>query len=209
MSATHLKSETSVSLESTEQQAHFVEGEPLRQPACPTCPPTENAVGAVVGWDKNGYPLVVLKNPTSQYFDADSTHQDCAARNVRTNVNGGVGIKSGITARTVLPMRSISVGQDVVLAFENNDSRKPIILGVLQSPESAESISEVQMSGSPLEVSKDGQRVSLSAEQEIVLQCGDASITLTKSGKIILRGAYLLSRSSGANCIRGGSVQIN
>ena len=49
----------------------------------------------------------------------------------------------------------------------------------------------------------------LSAEQEIVLHCGDASVTLTKAGKIILRGAYLLSRSSGVNRIKGASVQIN
>lgn len=53
------------------------------------------------------------------------------------------------------------------------------------------------------------ERIELVAEQEIVLRCGDASITLTKAGKIVLRGAYVLSRSSGVNKIKGGSVQIN
>jgi hypothetical protein len=47
------------------------------------------------------------------------------------------------------------------------------------------------------------------AAEELVLRCGDASITLTRAGKIILRGTYLLSRSSGVNRIKGGSVQIN
>ena len=49
----------------------------------------------------------------------------------------------------------------------------------------------------------------LTAEREIVLKCGKASITLTRAGKVIIRGAYVLSRSSGVNRIVGGSVQIN
>ena len=49
----------------------------------------------------------------------------------------------------------------------------------------------------------------LKAQQEIVLECGKASITLTRAGKVLIRGAYLLSRSSGVNRIKGGSVQIN
>ena len=48
----------------------------------------------------------------------------------------------------------------------------------------------------------DGKRVTVSADQEIVLKCGDASITLTAAGKVLIRGAYLLSRSSGANRIK-------
>jgi uncharacterized protein (DUF2345 family) len=55
----------------------------------------------------------------------------------------------------------------------------------------------------------DGQRLQFEAKDEIVLKCGKASITLTKAGKIIIRGTYLLSRSSGVNRIKGGSVQIN
>lgn len=47
------------------------------------------------------------------------------------------------------------------------------------------------------------------AEEEIELRCGGASIVLTRAGKVLLRGAYLLSRSSGVNRIKGGSVQIN
>lgn len=55
----------------------------------------------------------------------------------------------------------------------------------------------------------DGERLVLKAGREIVLQCGKASITLTSAGKVIIRGAYVLSRSSGVNRIVGGSVQIN
>ena len=42
-----------------------------------------------------------------------------------------------------------------------------------------------------------------------MLRCGKASITLTREGKVLIKGAYLSSRSSGVNRIKGGSVQIN
>ena len=53
------------------------------------------------------------------------------------------------------------------------------------------------------------RRLELTAEREIVLRCGKASITLTRAGKILLRGAYIFSRSTGVNKIKGGSVQLN
>jgi hypothetical protein len=49
----------------------------------------------------------------------------------------------------------------------------------------------------------------VSAKEQLVLRCGKASITLTKAGKVLIRGEYVQSRSSGVNRIRGGSVQIN
>ncbi len=49
----------------------------------------------------------------------------------------------------------------------------------------------------------------LTANQKITIRCGESSITLTAAGKIILRGKYIVSRSSGVQRIKGGSVQIN
>jgi len=46
------------------------------------------------------------------------------------------------------------------------------------------------------------------AEEEIVLCYGKASITLTRAVKVLIRGAYLLNRSSGVNRIKGGSDQL-
>jgi hypothetical protein len=47
------------------------------------------------------------------------------------------------------------------------------------------------------------------AKEQVVLKCGKASITLTKAGKVLIQGSYVLSRSSGINRVKGGSVQIN
>ena len=49
----------------------------------------------------------------------------------------------------------------------------------------------------------------LRAEREIVLECGDASITLTRAGKVLIRGHYILSRASGYNRIKGAAIDIN
>ena len=55
----------------------------------------------------------------------------------------------------------------------------------------------------------DGQRLIVSAKEQLVLRCGKASITLTKAGKVLVEGTYLLSRSTGVNRVKGGSVQLN
>jgi hypothetical protein len=55
----------------------------------------------------------------------------------------------------------------------------------------------------------DGERRVIEAEREIVLRCGDASITLTRAGKVIIRGTYILSRSSGYNRMKGAAIDLN
>lgn len=107
-------------------------------------------------------------------------------------------------ARSVLLLSRKQIGAEVVLNFENGDPQKPIILGLLSSGEPPP-----KTSAASLEVTADDDRLELTAEREIILRCGKASITLTRAGKVLIRGAYVLSRSSGANRIKGGSVQIN
>ena len=55
----------------------------------------------------------------------------------------------------------------------------------------------------------DGERIVVEAEREIVIRCGQSSITLTRSGKIVLRGTHIVSKSSGANRVLGTTVRIN
>ncbi len=108
-----------------------------------------------------------------------------------------------VEARVTCVVGDADVGRDAIVIFENGDLAKPIVVGLLRATEPPVAATL------PINVSVDGEQITLTAQNEIVLQCGKASITLTRAGKVLIRGAYLLSRSSGVNRIKGGSVQIN
>lgn len=108
-------------------------------------------------------------------------------------------------ARTVVDLHGPHIGRQVVLTFEAGDPAKPIVMGVLREGDGwplAEQPGQV-------EVDADGERLIVSAKEQVVIRCGKASITLTKPGKVLIQGSYVLSRSSGVNRIKGGSVQLN
>jgi hypothetical protein len=105
-------------------------------------------------------------------------------------------------ARSTVRLTEAMVGREAVLLFERGDRSRPIVTGLLVAPEGDEP-------DAAAEIEIDGHRVAMTAAKEIVLRCGAASITLTRAGKVLIRGTYLLSRSSGANRIRGASVQLN
>ena len=95
--------------------------------------------------------------------------------------------------------------------FINGDPEKPVIVDTLHAlaePSPVKEPLELQTE-EPEDVTIDGRRITFHAHEEVVLRCGKASITLTRAGKVLIRGAYLLTRSSGVNRIKGGSVQIN
>lgn len=77
------------------------------------------------------------------------------------------------------------------------------------TPDASRDVEPFGALGAQQEIEIDGRRMVFTAQQEIVLRCGKSSITLTRAGKIIISGEYVVSRSSGVNRIRGGSVQIN
>jgi hypothetical protein len=112
---------------------------------------------------------------------------------------------AALSARSTIDLHGKHIGKQVVLMFEANDHTKPIIMGVLQSSEG----SSLEQRVDQVEVEADGERMIVSAKEQLLLRCGKASITLTKAGKVLIKGSYVLSRSSGVNRIKGGSVQLN
>ena len=108
-------------------------------------------------------------------------------------------------ARTTIDLHGAHIGRPAVLLFEDGDPGLPIVLGcVRQAHENA-----LADTTGHVEVESDGKRLLVSAQDQIVLRCGKASITLTKEGKVILQGAYVSNQSSGVLRLKGGSVQIN
>ena len=102
---------------------------------------------------------------------------------------------------------AIVLRQPVVVAFEDNDRSRPLILGFI---ETVEPEPVAHSSGAPSVVADvDGKRVRVTAQDEIVLQCGSASVTLRRNGRVVIRGTYVETHSDGTNRIKGGQVQIN
>ncbi|EAR22483.1 DUF6484 domain-containing protein [Nitrococcus mobilis] len=115
----------------------------------------------------------------------------------------GNAAETGVGARTAVKLSNDDIGCELALMFERGDPARPLVMGRLYRPDA------LSQELPRITAEADGERLELRAGREIVLRCGRASITLTRAGKILLRGAYLLSRSSGVNRIKGGSVQIN
>lgn len=107
------------------------------------------------------------------------------------------------TARIVGCQANLESGREVALMFEQGDPRRPLLIGPMERPPVR--ADNPQTPGEDRSVA----RVEARGQDQITIRCGKSSITLTRSGKIILRGKYILSRSEGVNRIKGGSVQIN
>jgi hypothetical protein len=60
-----------------------------------------------------------------------------------------------------------------------------------------------------LEVTVDGEKLTLEAEHDIELKCGRASITLRYDGRIELKGTHILSASRGPNRVKGATIALN
>jgi hypothetical protein len=111
---------------------------------------------------------------------------------------------AAVPARTTVDLHGAHIGRQVVLMFDGGEPTRPIVLGCIRG----ESTALAEKPGQ-VEVDVDGERLLISAKEQLVLRCGKASITLTKSGKVLIQGAYVSSRSTGVNRIKGGSVQLN
>lgn len=120
-----------------------------------------------------------------------------------------------LAAQTTIKLDADQRNREVALMFQQGDPQRPLVMGLIQNPQIEVSLSSrtsKETTDSPLaslQAEVDNERIVFKADKEIVLKCGKASITLTRAGKILIRGAYLLNRSSGVNRIKGGSVQIN
>jgi len=98
--------------------------------------------------------------------------------------------------------RAIESHQPVLLLVEDDDQQRPIIVGFV----------EERVKPGPAQVVEadvDGKRVRVVGQDEIVFECGNASITLRRNGRVVIKGTYVETHSDGTNRIKGGQVRIN
>ena len=160
--------------------------------------PGEIIIGVLTGINEQGQPLVNFQETISD---------------------------APVIALSTVAINQRQIGRQVALLFAEGNPEKPVIMGLIHSAldamienfevlvenETAPEQDRDNTEAAPQidDVTLDGKRVVVEGKEEVVLKCGDASITLTKAGKILIRGKYLLSRSTGVNRILGGSVQVN
>jgi hypothetical protein len=106
-----------------------------------------------------------------------------------------------VAAETTVPLARSSIGCRVVVLLADGDPATPIVVGVIGA--------STRVDNTAVVAEIDGERRIIEAEREVVLRCGDASITLTRAGKVIIEGTYIVSRSTGYNRIKGAAVDIN
>jgi Domain of unknown function (DUF6484) len=99
---------------------------------------------------------------------------------------------------------------EAVLLFEEGDRTRPLLIGLLRS---AAPLLDALLAG-PLPAAErvarvDGTRVAIEGKDEVVLQCGKASLTLRRDGKVVLRGVNVITQADQVHKIRGGKVQVN
>jgi hypothetical protein len=146
-------------------------------------------IGYILGVDETGRLLVDFAGNTEGPLPARF------AESVKQRLNSGVAPSD----------------EKVLLAFENEDPKLPIVVDLIcdfvEMTDKADNIALLVDETDDVYV--DGRRIMFDASEQIVLRCGKASITLTRAGKVLIRGAYVLNRSTGVNKMKGGSVQIN
>jgi Domain of unknown function (DUF6484) len=113
--------------------------------------------------------------------------------------------EQAVSARSTVDLHGSHIGQAVLLAFELGDAARPIVVGVLRG----DGIWPLETPPAQVEVDADGQRMVVNAKEQLVLRCGKASITLTKSGKVLIEGTYVSSRSSGLQRLQGATIELN
>jgi hypothetical protein len=117
--------------------------------------------------------------------------------------------------------RGAARGALVRVVFAQGNPEHPIVMGFVddETGAAAPGAPAEPVVASPawgqtdpgLELHVDGRPrvLPIEAQEELILKCGQASITLQRDGKIVIKGRYVESRASSTNRIKGAQVKIN
>ena len=155
--------------------------------------PRGQMLGRIVGWSAEGRPLVDYPG----------------------NPNGPISARTLLRIDEAAAARAVASKRDVLLAFEEGPTDAPILVGLLDTssndpPRHEFPSGDASDAATPgVDVTFDGRRLILDAQDEIILRCGKASVTLRRNGRVVVRGTHVETDSEGMNRIKGGAVKIN
>lgn len=185
----------------------------LAESSHPVLSPGEIVLGSLIALDAQGRPLVnfpqcVNANGLPAVTTLAISQADVGRQVALLFANGDFAqpIIIGLIYSPLYQLLDnfmLSDGVPAQTSLQNGDQQVfegVSLLPVNQQPVSASATENIRV---------DGKKVIIEGEEEVVLSCGESSITLNRNGKIVIRGKYLLSRASGVNRILGGSVEVN
>ena len=114
-----------------------------------------------------------------------------------------------LRARSIIDIVLEHVNKKVLLAFEDNDPKLPIIIGLIRDNAVDNAKKITVMKDDVEDILIDRKKMMFNAEKEIELRCGKSSLIMKKDGRIVIKGIQLVSRASGVNKIKGAAVRIN
>lgn len=116
-----------------------------------------------------------------------------------------------VAARTLVAVADGACAADaaVLLWLAPADPAGPIILGVIADKLVRPPPAAVPGPGAVNAPPHANGSLVFEASREVVLRCGLSSLTLRKDGKVLLKGAAVVTHATGLNRIKGASVQIN
>jgi hypothetical protein len=119
---------------------------------------------------------------------------------------GSVPVAIGIEVSDAVLVKAARRGQRALVMVTSDPEPRWVLVGLVRDRVSAKAR---DARPGQLEVRVDGEKVCLSADRQIELRCGDASLLLRKDGKIVVSGTNVISASRGPNRIRGATVSLN
>lgn len=125
-------------------------------------------------------------------------------------------ITSSLHIKPVVAQAIVTINDDPMLLSGNSvilfmGSDLPIIMGFVGDTLQNQKQTSFGLVGDTLTSSLhvDGKKINLQAQNEVVLKCGKSSLSLSRNGKVTIKGTNITTRSSGANKIKGANVQVN
>ena len=97
--------------------------------------------------------------------------------------------------------------QERALVVRTNDNPPRLVLVGLVRERVAASARDA--APGQLELKMDGETLRLTAQHEIELKCGNASLTLRQSGRVILKGTHVVTTSTGPVKVKGATIDLN
>jgi hypothetical protein len=150
--------------------------------------------------------VMTQTNVHSVFDNAEQRGSDkghCVARIVGFDLDGYpcLQLESGSSqpAESLIPITGDLLNQWVVAVPLAGSERTMLVVGRLQKPGANMQPPIIEENG----------KLTIQAGRELQLRCGDASINLKSTGKVTIRGKYVLTRSSGVNAVKGAVVEIN